>query len=67
MAEGRVVYRDSLAIVGREMIDNLPDPGPTEQNILTKMARVTRMARTVARMAPYLADFADLCFVHHHM
>ena len=42
------------------MIDNLPDPGTIdEKKILAKMARMTRMARTVARMAHRLADFAD--------
>ena len=41
------------------MIDVLLDPGPTGENKkLAKMARVTRMARTVARMARWLADFA---------
>ena len=42
------------------MIDDLPDPGPIEEKkILAKMARVTRMARTVARMARWLADLDD--------
>ena len=60
---GGAVYSDSLVIIGREMIDDLPDPGPIEENkILAKMARVTRiarMARTVAHMARWLADLAD--------
>ena len=44
-------------IVGREMIDDLSDPGEIkEQKILAKMAR---MARTVARTARWLADFPD--------
>ena len=46
-----MVYSDSSVIVGREMIDDLPDTGPIEKKILAKMARMTRMACTVARMA----------------
>ena len=60
---GGAVYSNSLVIIGREMIDDLPDPGPIEENkILAKMARVTRMARmarTVAHMARWLADLVD--------
>ena len=59
-----MVYSDSLVMVGRKMIDDLPDPGPIEEKkILGKMAHVTRIARmacTVAHMARWLADLADL-------
>ena len=42
------------------MIDDLPGPGSIkEKKILAKMARVTRMARTVARMARWLADLYE--------
>ena len=50
-------------IVGREMIDDLPDPEPIDEKKNTrKMARMTRMARmarSLARMARWLADLAD--------
>ena len=59
--DGRgAVFSDSLVIGGREMIDDLPSPGSIkEKKILAKMARVTRMARTVARMARWLADLDE--------
>jgi len=42
------------------MIHDLPDPGPMEEKkILAKMARMTRMAHPLARMARWLADLAD--------
>ena len=57
---GRAAYSDCLVIVGREMIHDLPDPGPIEEKkILAKMARMTCMAHPLARMARWLADLAD--------
>ena len=53
-------------IVGREMIDDLPDPEPIDEKKntrkmagMTRMARMARMARSLARMARWLADLAD--------
>ena len=44
---GDAACRDSLVIVGREIIDDLPDPGPMEgKKYWQKMARMTRVART---------------------
>ena len=53
--------------VGREMIDDLPDPEPIEEKKNTRkmarmarsLARMARMARSLARMARWLADLAD--------
>ena len=40
-----------------EMINDFPDQ--SKKKMRAKMARMTHMARTVARMARWLADLAD--------